>query len=126
MTKIINSLVEIANRYDALFCDLWGCVHDGLIPFPEALNAMQSFKAKGGRVILVTNAPRPHSDVRKQLYDIGVKEDIYDGIATSGDSARMALFTGALGKSVYFIGQPHDQSFFNPMNVVLDLSLIHI
>ena len=120
MTKIINSLVEIADRYDALFCDLWGCVHDGLIPFPEALNAMQSFKAKGGRVILVTNAPRPHSDVRKQLNDIGVKEDIYDGIATSGDSARMALFTGALGKSVYFIGQPHDQSFFNPMNVVLD------
>ncbi|MDG2298627.1 MAG: TIGR01459 family HAD-type hydrolase, partial [Planktomarina sp.] len=61
MPKIINSLFEISDHYDALFCDLWGCVHDGLKPFPEALNAMQSFKAKGGRVILVTNSPRPHS-----------------------------------------------------------------
>ena len=118
MSQIINSLAEISDRYDALFCDLWGCVHDGLTPFADAIRAMQSFRAKGGTVMLVTNAPRPHAPVRKQLQRIGVPNNAYDGIATSGDSARAAMFRGAVGQNIYFIGQPHDQDFFSPLELV--------
>ena len=118
MTQIITSLAEISDRYDALFCDLWGCVHDGLTPFAEAIAAMQAFRVKGGTVMLVTNAPRPHEPVRKQLERIGVPEDAYDGIATSGDSARAAMFRGAVGENVYFIGQPQDQVFFSQLELI--------
>ena len=118
MSQIITSLAEISDRYDALFCDLWGCVHDGLTPFADAIRAMQSFRAKGGTVMLVTNAPRPHAPVRKQLQRIGVPNNAYDGIATSGDSARAAMFRGAVGQNIYFIGQPHDQDFFSPLELV--------
>ena len=120
MSQIINSLAEISDRYDALFCDLWGCVHDGLTPFADAIRAMQSFRAKGGTVMLVTNAPRPHAPVRKQLQRIGVPDNAYDGIATSGDSARAAMFRGAVGQNIYFIGQTHDQDFFSPLELVED------
>ena len=120
MSQIITSLAEISNRYDALFCDLWGCVHDGLTPFADAITAMQSFRAKGGTVMLVTNAPRPHEPVRKQLQEIGVPDNAYDGIATSGDSARAAMFRGAVGKNIYFIGQTRDQDFFGPLELVED------
>jgi HAD superfamily hydrolase (TIGR01459 family) len=118
MTQIITSLAEISDRYDALFCDLWGCVHDGQTPFAEAIAAMQAFRVKGGAVMLVTNAPRPHEPVRRQLERIGVPEDAYDGIATSGDSARAAMFRGAVGENVYFIGQPQDQVFFSPLELI--------
>ena len=118
MTQIITTLAEISDRYDALFCDLWGCVHDGLTPFAEAIAAMQTFRLKGGTVMLVTNAPRPHEPVRRQLERIGVPEDAYDGIATSGDSARAAMFRGAVGENVYFIGQPQDQVFFSPLELI--------
>ena len=118
MTQIITTLAEISDRYDALFCDLWGCVHDGLTPFAEAIAAMQTFRLKGGTVMLVTNAPRPHEPVRKQLERIGVPEDAYDGIATSGDSARASMFRGAVGENVYFIGQPQDQVFFSPLELI--------
>ena len=118
MTQIITSLAEISDRYDALFCDLWGCVHDGLTPFAEAIAAMQTFRLKGGTVMLVTNAPRPHEPVRRQLERIGVPEDAYDGIATSGDSARAAMFRGAVGENVYFIGQPQDQVFFSQLELI--------
>ena len=37
MTQIIDSLAEVSDRYDALFCDLWGCVHNGVTAFPEAI-----------------------------------------------------------------------------------------
>ena len=120
MSQIITSLAEISDRYDALFCDLWGCVHDGLTPFTDAISAMQSFRTKGGTVMLVTNAPRPHPPVRKQLQRIGVPDNAYDGIATSGDSARAAMFCGAVGQNIYFIGQTHDQDFFSPLELVED------
>lgn len=31
MTRIIRNLAEIGGDYGVLFCDLWGCVHNGKI-----------------------------------------------------------------------------------------------
>ncbi len=120
MTEIIHSLSEVAPQYDALFVDLWGCIHDGLQPFQSAVAAMQSYRAQGGKVIYVTNAPRHRVSVARQLEQIGVAADSYDDIATSGDSARFAMFLGAVGSDVYFIGQPHDLNFFDPLHIVED------
>ena len=88
MSQIITHLSEVSDRYDALFVDLWGCIHNGLEPFAEAVAAMQSYRAKGGKVIFVTNAPRHRGAVEQQLDKIGVATDSWDVIATSGDSAR--------------------------------------
>ena len=46
MTQIIEHLSEISDRYDALFVDLWGCVHNGITAFPEAVKALQDYRAK--------------------------------------------------------------------------------
>ncbi|MEP3346900.1 MAG: TIGR01459 family HAD-type hydrolase [Litoreibacter sp.] len=118
MSQIVTHLSEISDRYDALFVDLWGCIHNGLVPFEDAVSAMQAYRAKGGKVIFVTNAPRHHASVQAQLGKIGVAEDSWDAIATSGDSARFAMFNGAVGSKVYFIGQPHDDTFFDPLEIV--------
>ncbi len=120
MTRIIESIDDIAANYDALFLDLWGCVHNGLEPFPEAVAAMQAFKASGGTVLLLTNAPRSRHLVAKQLDRMGLPDDSYDVIATSGDSARSAMFRGVVGEKVYFIGQDHDAGFFDPLSIVDD------
>jgi HAD superfamily hydrolase (TIGR01459 family) len=120
MTQIITHLSEISSLYDALLVDLWGCVHNGLTPFQDAITALQAYRAQGGTVVLVTNAPRHRASVAAQLDRIGVPTDCWDTIATSGDSARAAMFTGAVGRKVYFIGQPHDQSFFDPLDIITD------
>ena len=113
MTKVINNLSEISNQYKALFVDLWGCLHDGYKPFLEAVQALQTYRASGGLVILVTNAPRHSSSVEQQIKKIGIEPSSWDAIATSGDSARHAMFSGVVGRKVYFIGQPHDMNFFD-------------
>ncbi|NSX55928.1 TIGR01459 family HAD-type hydrolase [Parasulfitobacter algicola] len=120
MTRIIKTLDEISQDYDALFCDLWGCVHNGIAPFSEAVAALTAFKAQDGIVVLLTNAPRPFPSVEKQLSRMGLPNDCWDTIATSGDSARAAMFRGAVGEKVFFIGEDHDQSFFTPMDIVED------
>lgn len=120
MTQIIEHLRDVAHQYDALFVDLWGCVHNGVEPFADAVTALQQYRSAGGTVMLVTNAPRHRSSVAAQLEKIGVASDCYDDIATSGDSARAAMFRGAVGEKVYFIGQPHDVVFFDPLKLIED------
>jgi len=117
MTRIITNFAEISSRYDAAFVDLWGCMHDGLRAFPAAVAAMQAFRAQGGKVVLLTNAPRPRSAVVAQVARLGIPDDAWDVIATSGDSARAAMFAGVVGTDVHFIGEPHDQSFFAPLDI---------
>lgn len=119
MTRIITSLSEISANYDALFVDLWGCLHNGITAFDEAVEALQAYRANGGYVVLVTNSPKPRAGVMEQLPEFGVPSDCYDTIATSGDSARAAMFTGAVGNKVYFMGEwERDAGFFEPMEVI--------
>ena len=115
MTEIISSLAQIAHRYRAVFCDLWGCLHDGKTPFPAAVAALQAFRAQGGVVVLMTNAPRPFGSVAAQLAGIGAPRDCYDLIISSGDAAQPALVTGAVGRRVAFIGADKDMPFFTDL-----------
>lgn len=121
MTQIIRSLADIQSRYDAMFVDLWGCVHDGVRAMPDAVAALQAYRAAGGVVVLVTNSPKPRAGVQQQLSRFGVPDDAWDAIATSGDSARAAMFQGVVGQKVWFMGEwERDAGFFEPMEVIDD------
>lgn len=120
MPEVIASFAEVADRYEAAFVDLWGCMHNGLAAFPEAVEAMRAFRAGGGRVVLVTNAPRPRRSVEEQIRRLGVPDDAWDAVATSGDAARVALFQGAIGSRVWFMGAPWDRVFLEPPRIVAE------
>lgn len=115
MTDLIQSLASLGRRYDAVFCDLWGCLHNGKTPFPAAVAALQGFRQRGGKVILLTNAPRPRTSVAAQLDRMGVPRDAWDEIVTSGDATQYALFSGTYGSKVAFIGAPKDEPFFTDL-----------
>jgi HAD superfamily hydrolase (TIGR01459 family) len=112
MTEIIRSLADLSGRYDAVFCDLWGCLHNGKAAFPAAVSALQAFRNAGGKVVLLTNAPRPKASVVKQLQSMKVPRDAYDIVVTSGDAAQMGMLSGAVGQMVHHIGAPKDEAFF--------------
>ncbi|MFO6464122.1 TIGR01459 family HAD-type hydrolase [Jannaschia sp. KMU-145] len=118
--QIIHALSEVSDRYRALFVDLWGCVHDGVRPYPGAVEALRAYRAGGGHVILVTNSPRPRAGVAEQIAEMGVTDDAYDDIATSGDSARTAMYRGAVGTRVWHLGPEFDAGFFQPPAVLDD------
>lgn len=120
MTQVIARLADIAPRYGAVFCDLWGCLHNGVAAFPAAVAALQAFRARGGRVVLLTNAPRPKGSVARQLARLGVPDDAWDEIVTSGEAAQAALVTGAVGYRVHHIGAEKDLSFFTDLSPDLD------
>jgi HAD superfamily hydrolase (TIGR01459 family) len=95
--QIISGLGEIARDYDALICDVWGVLHNGHTPYLQAADALRRFKQNNGPVILLTNAPRPVSDLEVIFQRIGVPLDCYDAIVTSGVATRDDLAARSAG-----------------------------
>jgi len=119
MTQIIDNFADISGQYDAAFVDLWGCMHNGIEAIPSAVAAMQAYRAAGGVVVLVTNSPRPWDSVARQINGLGVPDDAWDAIATSGDSARAAMYRGIVGEKIWFMGEsPRDDDFFKPLQII--------
>jgi HAD-superfamily class IIA hydrolase, TIGR01459 len=113
LTRIIASLAEISAPYDVLYCDLWGCLHNGKALFPQAVSALQAFRRQGGAVVLLTNAPRTKHAVKRRLDQMGLPEDAYDVIAASGDATQVAMLQGAAGRKLWHLGPGKDEDLFS-------------
>jgi HAD superfamily hydrolase (TIGR01459 family) len=84
---ILTSAADLLARYDVVFCDVWGVMHDGRKAYPLAGDALARFRAGGGTVVLVSNAPVPADGVETVLAGTGVRRDSWDAIVSSGDIA---------------------------------------
>ncbi len=115
MSTRISGLSEIASNYDTIMCDVWGVVHNGKNSWPKALDALERFRAKGGAVIMITNAPRPSGPVRVQMSSLGVTNESYDKVVTSGDVTRHQLLK-VKGPMVH-IGPENDRSLYDGMDL---------
>lgn len=113
MTRLIGSLAEVSQGYDTLYCDLWGCLHNGHRPYPDAVAALVGFREAGGRVVLLTNAPRPSRFVVATLDRMGVPREAWDLVVSSGDAAQAALAAGDVGRKVWHLGPAKDMGFFD-------------
>lgn len=108
---IISRFADLAGRYDLLLCDIWGVLHDGLKAFPDAGVALSAFREDGGRVVLVSNAPRPGGSVAQQLDSLGVPRTAYDAIVTSGDLTRSVVIERG-AQVLHHIGPERDLPLF--------------
>lgn len=113
--RAIESLDEVVSDYGAVFCDVWGVVHDGLAKFAEAERALRRVRASGRRVVLVTNSPRRAHSVMEFLDDLHVSRDAYDFVATSGDVTRALI--AAAPRRILHIGLEAHLALFEGMDV---------
>lgn len=113
--EVIARLSDVAGRYDAIFCDVWGVVHDGVAKNPDAEIALIAARARGPRVVLLTNSPRPAAGVRDQLDALGVSRDAYDAIVTSGDATRALISAGP--RAIFHIGAARDRDLFEGLDL---------
>lgn len=115
----ISGLRDIADSYDRLFCDVWGVLHNGVKAYGDTVDALRAFRQeRRGAVVLVTNAPRPATAVAGQLAKIGVPDDAYDHLVTSGDVTRAAV-AETPGARVYHLGPERDLGFYDGVEITL-------
>ncbi|HKD20779.1 MAG TPA: TIGR01459 family HAD-type hydrolase [Rhizomicrobium sp.] len=116
---LVTGLHEIAAGHDALICDVWGVLHNGVRVFDGAVDALKHFRAAFGPVVLLSNAPRPPSALLEQFAKLGVPKDCYDVIVTSGGAARADL-TARAGNGrlpIYHLGPERDRGVFDGLPV---------
>jgi HAD superfamily hydrolase (TIGR01459 family) len=116
LPPLIPHFSQLAPAYDALLCDVWGVVHNGIAAFPESCDALMRMRARGGTVVLITNSPRPSEQVTRQLGRLHVPPESFDAIVSSGDVTR-AVIKERHGQSLFHMGPERDDSIFSGLNV---------
>ena len=117
MSTRIEGLSSIASAYGAVLCDVWGVIHNGVDVYGAAADALAAYRDQGGKVVLITNSPRPSKGVLEQLTEMGVRPDAYDSIVTSGDVTR-TLISNTQGP-FYLLGPQRDLPLFDGLDVEL-------
>ncbi len=112
----LSGLSRLASHYDALVCDIWGVVHNGVEAHPRAVEALQNYRANGGSVVLVTNASRTEAPIKAMLGALHVPPDVYDAVVTSGDVTRN-LVSAYSGRKVHIVGPETDRPMFKGIDV---------
>ncbi|MEI9889028.1 MAG: TIGR01459 family HAD-type hydrolase [Rhizomicrobium sp.] len=119
--KLPAHFAEIAPGYDTLICDVWGVLHNGATAYSAACAALKTFRDRHGRVVLLSNAPRPGSDIEEQFARFGVPLDCYDTIVTSGGAARedLARRAGHGGLAILHLGPVRDRGVYDGLKIEL-------
>jgi HAD superfamily hydrolase (TIGR01459 family) len=123
VTRILTGLREIAESFDLVLMDLWGCVHDGVKPYPAALDCLVRLRDAGKQVAILSNAPRRASEVEAKLTEMGIDRQLYTGMYTSGEETWKYLKTRPdglgqrLGRRVYAIMPDRDAGLIEGLDL---------
>src|SRR5579862_3757026 len=122
--RLIDGMRELAPRYDGFILDLWGVVHDGVVPYPGVIDCMSRLIDGGKRIVLLSNAPRRADDVMRRIEKIGVPRELYHAVMSSGEEAWQCLarrddpFYRALGRHCLHIGSERDLEIRDGLDLV--------
>ncbi|WP_119271885.1 TIGR01459 family HAD-type hydrolase [Taklimakanibacter deserti] len=108
---------DLSARYPVWLCDIWGVVHNGVAHFPKAVEALRRHRGNGGLVVLLTNAPRSAAKVAGHLAHLGVTNEHYDLIVTSGDVTH-ELMKPYDGHRIYYLGPERDLGVLDDLKIV--------
>ena len=108
--ETISGLRLIASRYDAFILDLWGVIHDGTQLYPGVHETLVQLRAQRKKILMLSNAPRRAAKVELVLNKLGIEQELYDGILSSGEAGWQWLKAEdtPLGSRYYYIGPDKD------------------
>ena len=112
----LGSFAPLATRYDGFILDLWGVIHDGVRPYPGAVDCLARLGAAGKRRALLSNGPRRNHVIQAAMRAMGIADSLYDAILTSGEATWLALrnrpdaWLRSLGEHVFHLGPARDLS----------------
>ena len=107
-----KGLKSITHEFELFFIDIWGVMHNGLKLFQNSINVLNELERNKKEYVLLTNAPRPNSDVIKFLKKMGLDEEKCQKVYTSGEAALKHLNSKWKNSKFFHIGPPRDFNLF--------------
>ena len=117
MAKRLDGLRGAQSTHAGLLCDVWGVLHNGETVYAEAAEALANFRAGGGHVVMITNSPRRSQGVLQQFETLGVSNDVFDAVVTSGDATRDLI--NQVEGPLFHLGPERDSPLFADLDVNL-------
>ena len=108
----LNHLADIFKEYDTFIIDLWGVMHNGVALNPNALKAVDQLKKRAKKIVFLSNAPRPSSNVINFLLKMKMDKRYLENVITSGEAAMHAINKKKFGKTFFHLGPARDTSIF--------------
>lgn len=121
----LSRFAEIESDYDGFILDLWGVIHDGVQPYPGAASCLARLRDAGKRVVLLSNAPRRAAAAQLGLRAMGIADNLYTDIMTSGEATHILLrdradaWFASLGVKVFHLGPERDRNVIAGLKLVL-------
>jgi HAD superfamily hydrolase (TIGR01459 family) len=120
----LDGIGPLADAYDGFILDLWGVIHDGVKLYPNARATLEALRARGKRIVMLSNAPRRAAMVERALTALGIPRDLYEGVMTSGESVWQALrdrddpWFARLGRRAFWLGPPRDLPLLEGLDTI--------
>ncbi len=118
----LSGFQPLASQFDGFIFDLWGVIHDGVKPYPGAAGVLVRLRELAKPAVLLSNAPRRGAAAQKAMRKMGLADDLYDQVVTSGEVTHMMLrdrtdpWFAALGRRLYHLGPPRDRNVFDGLD----------
>jgi HAD superfamily hydrolase (TIGR01459 family) len=120
-TKSIDHIAQLSKQYDYYLIDLWGVVHDGESPYPNAITALKLIKKQGKKLLFLSNSPRRKEYEITKLSSLGIGRGLYDNILTAGELLyqsfeRRIEEASKTGRYYIYIGESDHKNFLDSLN----------
>ncbi|MBI04572.1 MAG: TIGR01459 family HAD-type hydrolase [Pelagibacteraceae bacterium] len=92
MTKIINNISEIIDKYEVIILDQWGVMHDGFKGYDHAISAVNNLVDNNKKLIIISNSSKRKNSSVKNLNLLGFNKNHFFETITSGEMIWQELF----------------------------------
>jgi HAD superfamily hydrolase (TIGR01459 family) len=120
----LTGFAALADQFDGFILDLWGVIHDGVRPYPGAVDCLERLRDAGKTTVLLSNAPRRNAGAQALMHAMGIPDTLYTDILTSGEATYIALgerpdaWWQSLGRRVYHLGPDRDRNVIEGLDLV--------
>lgn len=102
VTRIIETLTDIADHYEVIVLDQWGVLHDGCSPYPEANKTLNHLASAGHRLAVLSNSGKRAKSNADRISQMGFSANLFDTILTSGEVLWQDINKSVVQHRIFF------------------------
>lgn len=120
-----DNLKEISATYNYFIFDIWGVIHDGSDIYPNVIETLTFLRSQNKKICFLSNAPRRSHKAAVVLEKLGIHQNLYDFILTSGEATFLELKKNQeqnfkdFGKKYFYIGPQKDIDLLDGLNYII-------
>jgi HAD superfamily hydrolase (TIGR01459 family) len=115
----VTGISALLGRFDHFILDQFGVLHDGVSPYPGALQCLVELKRIGKTTLILSNSGKRSAENEYRLEKLGFASRPWDYFLSSGEVAWRQLASGSAAKTCFLISRDNDRSAIEGLSIGL-------